>query len=128
VHDVSAFLGVPVGTLSGHDLPVVDVPRPTRPRFVVQPGQTSLCVPGPPNGHRRAGYPDPVGDLRSRHPSAASSTIRTRCATPARTELERVSRNSSSRSPARNGRAAAGRFGTASSQPPNRESTNDARH
>src|SRR5690606_28729911 len=43
-------------------------------------------------------------------PSAASSTIRARCARPARTEEDRVKRASSSRSPSRNPSAGAGRF------------------
>lgn len=43
-------------------------------------------------------------------PSAASSTIRARCARPARTDVDRVNRASSSRSPSRNAKAAAGRF------------------
>jgi len=45
-------------------------------------------------------------------PSAANSTIRARCARPARIELERVHPVSSSRSPSRNPNAGAGRFAT----------------
>ena len=43
-------------------------------------------------------------------PSAASSTIRARCASPARTDDDRVNRVSSSRSPSRSPNAGAGRF------------------
>ena len=43
-------------------------------------------------------------------PSAASSTIRARCASPARTEVECTSRDSFSRSPWRNSSGAAGWF------------------
>jgi mutator family transposase len=43
-------------------------------------------------------------------PSAASSTIRARCANPARTLGERVNRSSSGRSPSRDTSAGAGRF------------------
>jgi hypothetical protein len=45
-------------------------------------------------------------------PSAASNTIRARCANPGRTELERVSRVSCTRSPSLNPNAGAGRFAT----------------
>ncbi|GAP61278.1 hypothetical protein AHiyo1_49640 [Arthrobacter sp. Hiyo1] len=43
-------------------------------------------------------------------PSAASNTIRARCASPARAELERTKRVRSSKSPSRRTRAAAGRL------------------
>ena len=63
------------------------------------------------------------------NPSADSSTIRARCASPARPDDARVNRTSSSRSPSRTPKAGAGRFAIPpSSQPTNRQSTNDALH
>ena len=63
-------------------------------------------------------------------PSAASNTIRARCARPARPErLDRVIRDSASRSPSRNPNASRRTIRHApSSQPSNRKSTNYTRH
>src|SRR4249919_1308883 len=85
-----------------------------------RPDRASSSNPAKPRAEYRARQAVTVGrDTPTRTaiavfatPSEASSTIRARCARPARTELDRVRRTNSSRSPARNGNAEAGRFGT----------------
>lgn len=62
-------------------------------------------------------------------PSAASNTIRARCASPARTLDERVNRSRWPRSPSRSSNAGAGRFATrTSSRIPMRQTSINARH
>jgi hypothetical protein len=51
-----------------HDLPMVTMSRPTRPRLVIQPGQTPRRIPAPPADHRRPRHTDQLGDRRVRHP------------------------------------------------------------
>ena len=96
----------------GHDLAVVQRPRPTRSRGIGQPG------PGPWTGTPPLATttpwspwtrPAPRSSCSPRRP-AASNTIRARFAAAAGTVEARVQRSSSSRSPARRTRAGAGRF------------------
>ena len=62
-------------------------------------------------------------------PSAASNTIRARCARPARTDDARVNFTSRARSPSRKRNATAGRFAIpALSQPNIRQINYDTRH
>ena len=73
----------------GHDRALVDRARPPRPRLVLQPGDALAPGTAPPPDHRRPrDDPDQLGDPVFATPSAASSTIRARCAEPARTRRE----------------------------------------
>ena len=65
---------------------------------VLQRAQPALRVAIPPVDHRRPAHPDPGRDLGVRVPSPASSTIRARCASPARIDDARSHRDSSARS------------------------------
>ena len=83
-----------------------------------RPERGSSSRPANPSARYRSRHPITVGrDTPTGsaitvfdNPSAASNTIRARCANPARTDDDRVNRTSSSRSPSRNTNAGAGRF------------------
>ena len=66
-----------------HDRDLVDLRRPARLRPIVQPGDPLGGIPLLPRDHRRLATPRPGARSRScPTPSAASSTIRARCARP----------------------------------------------
>ncbi len=94
-----------------HDRAMVMLAWTPRSRLIVQPVQAGRRVTLPPADHRRTRHPNPLArSLCSTHPSAASNTIRARCASPARPALDRTIRVNRSRSPSRNPNAGAGRF------------------
>ena len=101
-----------------HDLAVVHLPRPARPRLVVQARQTRPRHTGPARSIT-VGRDTPTRSAIAvfDSPSAASNTIRARCANPARTVDDRVNRANPSRSPSRNANAGAGRFAIPHSDP-----------
>jgi hypothetical protein len=87
----------------GHDRGVIQCARAARARPIAQPADTRAVIACPPSEHR--GRETPTRDAISVFdtPSAASSTIRARCANPAGTDDARVSATnfspSSSRKP-----------------------------
>ena len=69
---------------------MIDPPRPPRPAVVSQPVDASLAVAGPQAITIVQVAPTFPAILVLEIPSAARSTIRARCASPAGTEVERT--------------------------------------
>jgi hypothetical protein len=85
--------------------------RPTRAWLVLEPRQSTLFVPAAPTDHCLWRVTPTLAAIAVFDtPSAASNTIRARCARPARTLELLVSDTSRSRSPSRKPNAAAARF------------------